>query len=332
MIYSISTGLKPVSVENKNNLSIGTVLYLHGYSGSDYVIVKNMGIDERWSGYGARYMTICLDDYRVRHFNAFELEFLQDKSSGKIQTYITDEIKPLNEVKTIARQAVRVRKADNAHKRRKSEERERLVKEGRELFKKHIPDDAKALIIAERHKNESDITTDYFAHTTTETVILGYSKHTRDLFSEMRKHAGKIPETAHLGKGKGHFEPVVVFSNDINSNGSHHWKGGWSPWHRELTEKNGQQIIFRTKEEAENYIKAQKPLEPVHCGDEIAYFEWEIREEDLEHREKWSMGAGYYLKDSGSHSSGWAVKKQRKWAEDWGESFYISIAKRCIFE
>jgi hypothetical protein len=73
--------------------------------------------------------------------------------------------------------------------------------------------------------------TDYYAHSVQRTVILGFSKHKRDLFSEMRKHAPNFAETAYLA--------------EFN----------------------------------ENY----------------------------EHREKWSMGDGYYLGES--KYSGWIIEK-----------------------
>jgi hypothetical protein len=75
--------------------------------------------------------------------------------------------------------------------------------------------------------------TDYYGYHTTRTVILGFSSHTKNLFSEMRKYASNFEKTAHLAE--------------------------------------------------EN--------------------------RDYEHREKYSMGDGYYL--GKSKYSGWAVSKER---------------------
>ncbi|TPI86408.1 methyltransferase [Mesorhizobium sp. B2-8-9] len=100
-----------------------------------------------------------------------------------------------------------------------------------------IPAWAKAVIVAELIKDESDSMTDYFGGKTVRTVILGFSSHSRDLFPEMRKAAANLPETAHL---------------------------------------------VDAPESAEN-------------------------------RQKWSMGAGYFLKVGGRYSSGWQVRKQRFW-------------------
>lgn len=61
-----------------------------------------------------------------------------------------------------------------------------------------IPAWAKGVIIAHRHIDESDSMTDYFGHRVAESIVLGFSKHTRDLFPELRKAAANAPETAHL--------------------------------------------------------------------------------------------------------------------------------------
>lgn len=99
---------------------------------------------------------------------------------------------------------------------------------------RYAPPWAKAAIVAELDQDDSDSMTDYFNHKTLRTVVIGWSKHTRDLFPELRKAAATFPETADL---------------------------------------------------------ADAP-------------------ESAEHREKYSMGAGYYLKRGWRDSSGWCVKKR----------------------
>lgn len=98
----------------------------------------------------------------------------------------------------------------------------------------YAPAWAKAAIVAELAEDCSDSMTDYYGHRTLRTVVIGWSKHERDLFPEMRKAAATFPETADL---------------------------------------------------------ADAP-------------------ESAEHREKYSMGAGYYLKRGWRDSSGWGVKKR----------------------
>lgn len=107
-----------------------------------------------------------------------------------------------------------------------------------------IPKWAKGVIVATLHINDSDPMTDYAGYKTGEQIILGFSKHERDLFPELRKAAARATETAHL---------------------------------------------------------ATKPTCP------------EGREEywtpDDEHREKYSMGHGFYL-GVYCNSDGWVVQKR----------------------
>jgi hypothetical protein len=83
-------------------------------------------------------------------------------------------------------------------KQKRRERNEQLKAIGRERLQKLIPEDAKAVIIAELHEDDSEPMTDYFSYHTTRTVILGFSNHTKDLFSEMRRYAANFEETAYL--------------------------------------------------------------------------------------------------------------------------------------
>ena len=275
-IYSLADGMKRIDVaENhaKNSLKIGTVLHLNGYDCPNYVIVKNHGISENFPENGAKYLTVKLEDFTQSQSDAVVLKYLSEKKDGRIRMYITDEVKSSDEVLSIWEKSEAKRVEREKTQKEAEEERQRLIIKGKELFAKYIPANAKALIIACCDIDDSDLMTDYFSHKTTETVILGYSKHTRDIFSEMRKHADKIEETKH-------------FANvpDIDSNGDKKTEQNKSWWH---------------------------PKD--------------------EHRDKYSMGAGYYLKNSWINSTGWRIQKQSKWRDGWEEGLYISIAKRCIF-
>jgi ribonuclease BN (tRNA processing enzyme) len=54
--------------------------------------------------------------------------------------------------------------------------------------------------------------TDYYGYHTTRTVILGFSNHTKDLFSEMRKYAANFSETAYLAVENGKYEHREKYS------------------------------------------------------------------------------------------------------------------------
>jgi hypothetical protein len=175
---------------------------------------------------------------------------------------------------------------------------------------------AKALIVAEFEEDVSDIQTDYFATRTRKTVPLAWSRHTKDLFPELRKAAGLFKPTAHLGPGRGVFTVQVVLSQDIpfeKANRGGYFKGGPSHWHQELYPGDGYKNApkFSTRSEAEAFLaRAQKP-EPISFDGFLATFEWELSgsEKAVEHREKYSMGSGYYLKGSCGYSTGWTVSK-----------------------
>jgi phospholipid N-methyltransferase len=116
---------------------------------------------------------------------------------------------------------------------------------------RRIPSWAKAAIIAEQEQDDCDSMSDYYNAKTVRRVVIGWSKHARDLFPEMRSAAATFPETAHL---------------------------------------------------------ATAP-------------------ENAEHREKWSMGAGYYLKDGSRYSSGWKVSKRTFYGEtkrQWAQSLNVA--------
>lgn len=178
---------------------------------------------------------------------------------------------------------------------------------GKDL-KATMPSWAKAVILAELEHDKSDMMTDYFATSTSRRVFLAWSKHTRDLFPELRKAAALFDETAHLGPGKGRFTPMILVSTDIVSNGGAYWKGTPSHWHRDLF-PDGDAPTFETRPEAEAFIAKAGPPHDISFDGKVATFEWTIKEASNEHREKYSMGAGYYLKASGRYSTGWTVSK-----------------------
>lgn len=127
--------------------------------------------------------------------------------------------------------------------REKREEELRQERAKREAYEEEhapqVPVWAKAVIIGELIEDKSDLMSDYHGSNTTKVIVLGFSKHTRDLFKEMRTAAGNHPSTEHL----------------VNA------------------------------------------------------------DEQAEHREKYSMGGGYYLKDGYRHSNGWQVSKRPLRAE-----------------
>jgi len=274
-IFSLVGGMKRIDVsENnaKNTLPVGTILRLDGYSYPKYCIVANLGINERFTGYGARYQTVDLEKKTFSFHDAYSMDFDDGVNRG-IHMYITNKTLSADEVIALHQAATANEKQDKENKEKAKAEADQLDALGRELFARFIPVDAKALIVAIHEIDNCEIQTDYFNTTTREKVILGYSTHKRDIFSEMRKLADRIPETAHLKTPPDTDENKQTLTEENKS---------W--WH---------------------------PAD--------------------EHREKYSMGAGYYLKAAHRYSTGWKIEKAVKYGEDWGREWYISMAKRCIF-
>lgn len=145
------------------------------------------------------------------------------------------DAKPAEEVAEMFRKAQAAEIAARNKRTAEQEEYRQRVDAWCESIRDKIPADAKAVIVAELRQDESDSMTDYFGSSTKRVVILAFSRHTRDLFPEMRKAALNFDGTAHLADGPS----------------------------------------------------------------------------DFEHREKYSMGGGYYLKDGWRHRSGWMVRKHQ---------------------
>lgn len=185
----------------------------------------------------------------------------------------------------------------------------KAIEEGRKVISE-IPAGVVSVIVAEHHKDESDLQSDYHGHSTTEVVFLSFSTHDRDLFPEMRKAADKFEGTAHLGTGKGIFTPFLrnMDNSDFHFNGRLEYAGC------ELRAVRGivsdEVPTFNTRAEAEKYIAENPPKSDTVQSDDgrAVAIGWDIHEKEIEHREKYSMGAGYYL--GHSYNSGWIVKKR----------------------
>lgn len=81
-------------------------------------------------------------------------------------------------------------------------DQERRERESRceAFWKEHTPEWAKGYLVAELREDESDIMTDYFAHSVTRRVLLGFSKSDRNNFREMRKLAATFGPTEKLAR------------------------------------------------------------------------------------------------------------------------------------
>ena len=208
------------------SVEVNQIVQMEGYSYSRYVVHK---ITHNQFGY--HYHLINL---RTLEFHQSEIIKPLSQKFG-ICMYYNDkniEFMPNEEVAELYAKAQAKRVDEIEQQRAEEKRREEVRVVGREWLRKNLPADAKAIIIGRLKQDESDSQTDYFASSTVSNVILGFSKHTRDIFSEMRKHASNFEGTAYLAEYN----------------------------------------------------------------------------EDYEHREKYSMGAGYYLGES--KYKGWIIEKE----------------------
>lgn len=82
-------GVKMNGIIDKDNLATGTVLQLNGYDDNTYCIVgKSIS---SWDG-SVIYETICIETKTRCRRESRTLMHISEKTSNKIQTYITDEI------------------------------------------------------------------------------------------------------------------------------------------------------------------------------------------------------------------------------------------------
>ncbi|MEM9128316.1 MAG: hypothetical protein AAGA97_01165 [Pseudomonadota bacterium] len=166
------------------------------------------------------------------------------------------EAKTADEVKALWTEAQTAEQAAREQRQKEFDQHQQRVSDWRDSIRDKIPADAKAVLIAECVQDQSDSMTDYFGSSTTKIVILGFSRHQRDLFPEMRKAAARFEGTAHLTDAP----------------------------------------------------------------------------DDAEHREKYSMGGGYYLKAGYRHSDGWKVRKQAFYGERNDRAEYLPFGEWAVPE
>lgn len=187
-------------------VQVNQVIQMEGYSYDRYVvydIVKN-----KW---GIHYKVINL---RTKDFTTADMVRPLRERFG-IGYYYDDENPTYMDSFEVAiiRQEAEAKAKAEADEAEKERQRAEAVKEiGRKRFSEIFPEDAQAVIVARLQQDDSDLMTDYHAHSTKRTVIIGFSKHKRDLFSEMRKHASNFEETAYLAEFNEDYEHREKYS------------------------------------------------------------------------------------------------------------------------
>lgn len=206
-------------------VDINQVIQMEGYSYHSYVVY-----DITKNQWGTTYKLINLT---TKDFHTADIIRPLKEKFGIGFYYDSDNPQFMDsfEVAILLQEAQAKAKEEADEKKKERIRVEEIKAIGSKRFAEILPENALGVIVARLKQDESDSQSDYFASRTTRTVILGFSTHKRDIFSEMRKHASNFEETAYL------------------------------------VEYNA----------------------------------------DYEHREKYSMGAGYYLGESKYH--GWIIEK-----------------------
>ena len=192
-----------IQVAQENQIVIGFGPYM---SQEHYVICR---VEHTANGY--LYHLVNLDTKEIRRTDILE-PLSRKYGIGLYFDDVNHEQMDAMEVAALASEAkekARI-KAEKAEAERKRADEQAAI--GRKRLAEILPHDAKAMIVARLREDESDPMTDYFSSRTVRTVILGFSRHTRDLFSEMRKYAANMPETAYLSEPNEEYEHREKYS------------------------------------------------------------------------------------------------------------------------
>ena len=181
-------------------VSVNQVVILEGYSHDSYIVYE-----VNRSKWGITYHLINL---RTHEFHTSDLIRPLSAKFG-IGIYYDDAnpkfLAPLETAALLTK--AKEKKAEEEQKgKEEREEYDRIAKIGAERLRPLIPTDAKAVIIGTLRVNECDSYTDYYDYSIGRTVILGFSKHPHNLFSEMRKHAANFEGTAYLAEYNADYE------------------------------------------------------------------------------------------------------------------------------
>ena len=184
----------------------GLVIQMNGYDNDRYVVYDVITDCNRPSYQLINLCThtFCHSDYIRPLSQKFGIGFYYDDENPQ---FIDDF-----EIALLLSEAEQHKQAEQAENQRKAERDEQLITIGRERLQNLMPENAKAIILAELHTDESDSMTDYFNYRIVRTVILGFSTHTKDLFSEMRKFAANFEETAYLSEENKNYEQREKYS------------------------------------------------------------------------------------------------------------------------
>lgn len=190
----------------KQVVEVNQIIQMEGYSYDRYVVY-----DITKNQWGIAYKLVNL---RTKEFQTADIIRPLKEKFGIGYYYDSEnpEFMDSFEVAILLQEAQQQKKAEDDQAEQERKRVEEVRKIGRKRFMEIFPEDAQAVIVARLRQNESDSYTDYYSYSTQRTVIIGFSKHKRDLFSEMRKHASNFEETAYLAEFNEDYEHREKYS------------------------------------------------------------------------------------------------------------------------
>jgi hypothetical protein len=190
----------------KQAVTINQVIQMEGYSYDRYVVY-----DITKNQWGTTYKLINL---RTKDFQTADIIRPLKEKFGIGYYYDSENPQFMDsfEVAILLQEAQQKKKAEQEEAEKEQARVEEVKKIGRLCMIAILPENALAVIVARLKQNESDSQTDYFASSVQRTVILGFSTHKRDIFSEMRKHAPNFEETAYLAEYNEDYEHREKYS------------------------------------------------------------------------------------------------------------------------
>lgn len=203
-LFGKTTTDTEVQVVKENQFVIG---YGYAMNESKYVVFKVEHIENR--GYLYHLINTATKDMdRTDILNPLSKKF----GIGRYYDDVNPEFMDAFEVAILLHEAQAKAKADADEAEKERTRVENVKKAGHRRFSEIFPKNAQAVIVARLKQDESDMQTDYFASSTQRTVILGFSTHKRDVFSEMRKHASNFEETVWLAEYNEQYEHREKYS------------------------------------------------------------------------------------------------------------------------
>lgn len=241
-------------------VSINQIVVLEGYAGGSYVVY-----DITRDRYGFTYHLVHTRTY---DFSTSDLIRPLSEKFG-IGIYYDSEtptfLDPLETAALLTK--AKEKKAEEERKAKEArEEHGRTAQIGAARLRTLVPSDAKAVIIGELRVSECDSYTDYYDYRIERTVILGFSKHTRNLFSEMRKCAANFEGTAHLAEYNADYEHRENYSMGDGMYLGRNKYSGWTISKEPIysLEKFLERFAHTAGDEANICLKAMQPPTDTH--------------------------------------------------------------------